>query len=182
MIIMSAASAYDDDDDLIEEESNGSNGHQSGTRIRTVFGCGTEMALMLDALESAIKVQRSTEQVRNIVPWLRLVEVATSDVERWSRVLGATHVTDSWLEACTDWMTIISETLVSALSYSGSERRVALELAAEESSMRLVTQLEREGGDAVAVLRNLDGNAARAANELVARMDLADRMLRAAVG
>lgn len=45
--------------------------------------------------------------------------------------------------------------------------------------MRLLMGIERAGAETVAVLRNLDGNAARAANELVARIDLADRILHA---
>ena len=115
-----------------------------------------------------------------IVMVMQLIEQAAEDVERWAVTLGAQHVCDAWLEACRQWVAGVSATLVSAFSYDeGPERRVALELAAEESSMRLLMGLEREGKETVAVLRNLDGNAARAASELVARIDLADRILHA---
>jgi hypothetical protein len=171
------------DDDLANEVSAtpSSSGVQSATRLRTVYGCGTEMALAVDAFETAIRMVPASDigPLRGMVPLLRMVEMATCDVERWTRVLGATHVTHSWLEACTDWMTAITDTLVSSLAYVGIERTMAVELAAEESQMRLSTRLEREGADAVAMLKNLDRGASLAAQELVARMDLVDRTLHA---
>lgn len=148
---------------------------QSQTRLRTPYGCTTEMAEAVDAVERASR--DGTD--RGVVLWLRLVQRAAADVEERTRLLGADHVTWVWLEASLDWMLVVSHTLVSALSYDGAERRVALELAAEESSMRLSMGLEREGREAASVLRNLDGGAASAATELGARIDLADRMLHA---
>jgi len=138
------------------------------------------MALAVSAVELAIQRHGSSAD-SGILTSLRMVERASSDLERWTRTLGAGHVTEAWLEKCGDWLTAVSETLQAAFSYEGAERQVALELAAEESSTRLLTGLEREGTEAVAILRNLDGNAARAAAELVARVDLADRMLHARV-
>ena len=148
---------------------------RSETRLRTPYGCTAEMAEAADAVELAARDRAD----HGIVLWLRLVQRAASEVERRTRLLGADHVTKAWLEASLDWMLVVSGALVSAFSYDGAERRVALELAAEESSMRLLMGLEREGSEAVSVLRNLDGGAARAAAELVARVDLADRMLHA---
>jgi hypothetical protein len=179
--IMASASAWDDDAVYEEPLDDAARDHQSGFRIRAAFSCGTEMALSLDALEAAVRVAANADAVRSVVPWLRMVESATSDVERWARVLGAAHVTSSWVETCSDWMAAVVESLTVALSYSSVERNLALELAAEESAMRLETSLEREGADAVAMLRNLDKGAADCAKELVARLDLANRMLRAVV-
>jgi hypothetical protein len=153
---------------------------RSETRLRTVLGCEADMALAVSAIEVAIQ-RRGTSADNGILTSLRMVERATIDLERWTRTLGASHVTEPWLEKCTDWLTAVSETLQAALSYEGAERDMALELAAEESSTRLLMGLEREGTEAVAMLRNLDSGAARAAAELVARVDLADRMLHARV-
>ncbi len=177
---MAPASAHDD---LEVQESVDDVAHErgSGFRIRSAFSCGTEMALSLDALEAAVRAAADGESVKSVMPWLRMVESATSDVERWSRVLGASHVTRSWVESCSDWMITVVDSLTAALSYSSVERNLALELTAEESAMRYETRLEREGAEAVAMLRNLDKGAAASARELVARMDLANRMLRAVV-
>jgi hypothetical protein len=133
------------------------------------------MAEAADAVELATRAGVD----RGIVQWLRMVQRAAAEVEHRTRLLGADHVTKAWLEASLEWFLAVSGTLVSAFSYEGAERGVALELAAEESSMRLLMGLEREGSEATSVLRNLDGGAARAAAELVARIDLADRMLHA---
>ncbi len=180
---MAPASAHDDlaAEDSLEDAAHGADAHGSGFRIRAAFTCGTEMALSLDALEAAVRVAADSESVKCVLPWLRMVESATSDVERWARVLGASHVTSSWVESCSDWMRAVVESLTTALSYSNTERNLALELASEESSMRYETRLEREGSEAVAMLRNLDKGAAESARELVARMDLANRMLRAVI-
>jgi hypothetical protein len=48
--------------------------------------------------------------------------------------------------------------------------------------MRLLMGIERESVETVAMLRNLDGNAARAASELAERLLLADRVLHARTG
>ena len=115
-----------------------------------------------------------------IIMLLRQIEQGVGAVERCASGLGATYVCDAWLDSCEQWLAGLCGNLVSAFSYpEGPERRISLELAAEESSMRLLMGLEREGKETVAVLRNLDGSAARAASELVARIDLADRMLHA---
>lgn len=148
---------------------------RSETRLRTPYGCTAEMAEAADAVD--LGTRRGAD--RGIVQWLRMVQRAAAEVEHRTRLLGAEDVTKAWLEASREWFVAVSGTLVSAFSYEGAERSVALELAAEESSMRLLTGLEREGNEATSVLRNLDGGAARAAAELVARIDLADRMLHA---
>lgn len=88
---------------------------------------------------------------------LRPVEKAVGEVERWAIVLGAQHVCDPWLDSCTQWIDDVKE-----------RRPGALELTA---------WLGREGRETVAVLRNLDGNAAKAAGELVSRIEAADRIL-----
>jgi hypothetical protein len=153
---------------------------RSETRLRTVLGCEADMALAVSSVETIIR-RRGTSADNGNLTSLRMVERATTDLERWTRTLGAGHVTQPWLEKCTDWLTAVSETLQGAFSYEGKERHVSLQLAAEESSTRLLMGLEREGTEAVAILRNLDSGAARAAAELAARIDLADRMLHARV-
>jgi hypothetical protein len=168
-----ATFAYDFDDAVATPAPRV--GPRSETRLRTPYGCTAEMAEAADAVELATRDVAD----RGIVLWLRMVQRAAAEVEHRTRLLGADHVTKAWLEASLDWMLVVSGALVSAFSYEGTERRVALELAAEESSMRLLMGLEREGTEAASVLRNLDSGAARAAAELVARIDLADRMLHA---
>jgi hypothetical protein len=139
-----------------------------------------------DVVFSVHEVELALERVGGgtrggLVEALKLIEQAAAEVERWSIVLGAQHICDTWLDSCGQWVTGVCATLVSAFSYvEGPERRVALELAAEESSMRLIMGLEREGKETVAMLRNLDGQAARAASELAARIDLADQLLHGA--
>jgi hypothetical protein len=148
---------------------------RSEMRLRTPYGCTTEMAEAANAVELAARDGAD----RSVVLWLRMVQRAAAELEQRTRLLGADHVTKAWLEASLDWFMTVSGALVSAFSYEGAERHVALELAAEESSMRLLMGLEREGTEAASVLRNLDGGTARAAGELAACIDLADRMLHA---
>lgn len=137
---------------------------------------------MFSVEEVELAMQQAGQKDEGVVTVLKLVERGAREVERWSIALGAQHVCDAWLDSCGQWVAGVSATLVSALSYGdGPERRVALELAAEESSMRLLMGLEREGRETVAVLRNLDSKAARAASELAARIEMVDRMLRSPV-
>ena len=172
-----AGLAYDSEHPVDEELATPSR-PRSETRIRTHYGCSSEMAHTVESLDAWLR-SRADRGDAGIVTWLRMVQIAAADVERWSRALGAHHVTESWLEALVDWMSGVSDTLTSAYAYEGAQRRMALELVAEESSMRLMMRLEREGAEAVAMLRVLDRNASHAASELVARVDLADRMLHA---
>jgi hypothetical protein len=147
--------------------------------MRAAPGRQGDVTFSVEEVELAVQ-QAGGQNEAGIVMVLKLVERAAREVERWSIVLGAQHVCDAWLDSCGQWVSGVSATLVSAFSYGeGPERRVALELAAEESSMRLLMGLEREGRETVAVLRNLDSNAARAASELAARIEMADRILHA---
>jgi len=151
---------------------------QSEMRLRVVGRAG-DVALAVYEVDFAVR-ERGGANDAGIVMALKLIEQACADLDRWATTLGAQHVCDPWLDACAQWVSGVGATLVSAFSYDeGPERRIALELAAEESSMRLLMGVERAGSETVAVLRNLDGNAARAASELVARIDLADRILHA---
>jgi hypothetical protein len=139
------------------------------------------MGFCVHEVDAAIQ-QHGGPDDAGIVMVLKLIETAASEVERFATVLGAQHVCDAWLDSCEQWVAGVSGTLVSAFSYAeGPERRVALALAAEESSMRLLMGVEREGRETVAVLRNLDSTAARAASELASRIDLADRILHARI-
>ena len=143
----------------------------SETRLRTT------RRLSIDDVQNAVK--RCGGNDGGIVSMLRLVEQGIAGVERCAMALGAGYVCDTWLESCEQWLAGLCANLVSAFSYpDGPKRRVTLELAAEESSMRLLMGLEREGKETVAVLRNLDGNAARTASDLAARIELADHQLR----
>jgi hypothetical protein len=162
-----------------EKRDSRVNEPQSEMRLRVTVGRAADVALAVHEVDFAVH-ERGGADDAGIVMVLKLIERACTELERWSTVLGAQHVCDPWLDACAQWVSGVGATLVSAFSYDeGPERRVALELAAEESSMRLLMGIERAGAETVAVLRNLDGNAARAANELVARIDLADRILHA---
>ena len=147
--------------------------------MRVAVGRRGDIALAVHEVDLAIQEHGSGSDA-GIVMVMRLIERASSELEHWVETLGAQHVCDRWLDSCTQWVTGVCATVVSAFSYEdGPERRVSLELAAEESSMRLLMGVEREGTETVAMLRNLDGNAARAAAELVARIELADRILHA---
>lgn len=155
---------------------------QSEMRIRVAEGRGHEVAFTIHEVDLAVRENGSIPDAE-LVTALRMIEGAAAVVEQWATTLGAQHVCDPWLDSCAQWVAGVGSTLVSAFSYDdGPERRVALALAAEESSMRLLMGIEREGTETVAMLRNLDGNAARAASELCARIDLADRMLHARAG
>ena len=151
-------------------------------RIRVAEGRGHEVALTIHEVDLAVR-ENGSEGDSGLVMALRMIEGAAAIVERWATTLGAQHVCDPWLDSCAQWVAGVGSTLVSAFTYGdGPERRIALALAAEESSMRLLMGVEREGSETVAMLRNLDGNAARAASELVERIDVADRMLHARAG
>jgi hypothetical protein len=152
---------------------------QSEMRIRVAEGRGHEVAFTIHEVDLAVRENGCTDDAR-LVMALRMVEEAAAMVEKWATTLGAQHVCDPWLDSCAQWVAGVGSTLVSAFTYDdGPERRVALALAAEESSMRLLMGVEREGTETVAMLKNLDGNAARAASELSTRIELADRMLHA---
>ena len=143
----------------------------SETRLRTA----PQQPSIAD-VDAALK--RSGADDGGLLMVLREIEHGVAGVERCASALGAGYVCDTWLDSCDQWLAGVCSNLVSAFSYrEGSQRSVTLELAAEESSMRLVMGLEREGKETVAVLRNLDGNAARAASDLAACIDLADRIL-----
>lgn len=146
---------------------------RSEMRLRAPSSYAIEMAHAVALLDRALPPEE-----RDVIAYLQAVQLATADVEERAEDLGAVHVTRAWLQACVEWLDGVTQTLSSAYAYAGDERRTALDLAAEESSMRLVMRLEREAAETVSVLRNLDANASRAAAELAATIDLADRMLR----
>jgi hypothetical protein len=153
----------------------------SEMRLRVAQGRGHDVSLTIHEVDVAVRERGGVDDA-GIVMALRMIENGCSDVERWAETLGAQHVCDPWLDSCAQWVAGIGSTLVSAFSYDdGRERHIALSLASEESAMRLLMGVEREGLETIAMLKNLDGNAARAASELVARIELADRILRARV-
>ncbi len=147
--------------------------------MRVAVGRPGDVALAVYEVDLAVR-ERGTTSDDGIVMVLRLIERASAELEHWSTTLGAQHVCDTWLDACAQWVMGVGATLVSAFSYEdGPERRVGLQLAAEESAMRLLMGLDRQGSETIAMLKNLDGNAARAASELASRLELADRILHA---
>ncbi|HEY1958775.1 MAG TPA: hypothetical protein VGH28_24340 [Polyangiaceae bacterium] len=147
--------------------------------MRVATGRASEVSLSVHEVDVAVH-EGGTADDAGIVMVMRLIERASADLDRWSVTLGAQHVCDGWLDSCAQWVAGVGGTLVSAFSYGdGPERKIALALAAEESSMRLLMGMEREGKETISVLKNLDGNAARAAGELAARIELADRILQA---
>jgi len=151
----------------------------SEMRLRVSGGRNHDLSLTIHEVDVAVR-ERGGPDDASIVMALRMIESGCSEVERWAETLGAQHVVDPWLDSCAQWISGVGETLVSAFNYQdGRERRIALALAAEESSMRMIMGVEREGAETVAMLKNLDGNAARAAHDLVRRVELADRILRA---
>jgi len=151
----------------------------SEMRLRVSGGRNHDLSLTIHEVDVAVR-ERGAPDDASIVMALRMIESGCSEVERWAETLGAQHVVDPWLDSCAQWISGVGETLVSAFNYQdGRERRIALALAAEESSMRMIMGVEREGAETVAMLKNLDGNAARAAHDLVRRVELADRILRA---
>ncbi|CAN5535811.1 hypothetical protein BH09MYX1_BH09MYX1_41150 [soil metagenome] len=145
---------------------------RSQTRLRVPIRYASEMGT--DIAELAVAV---AAEDRDVVTYLRAVRAAAADVAERAEDLGATHITRAWLQACVEWLGGVTSNLVAAFSYECDEREVAIELAAEESSMKLLMGLEREGIETVSFLRNLDSNAARAAADLVATIDVADRVL-----
>lgn len=163
-----------------DESSPLSSGHPiSEMRLRVSEGRNHDVSLTIHEVDLAVR-ERGGPDDASIVMVLRLIETGCSEVERCGETLGAQHVVDPWLDSCAQWVAGVGETLVSAFTYEdGRERRIALALAAEESSMRLIMGVEREGAETVAMLKNLDGNAARVARDLVSRLELADRILRA---
>lgn len=151
----------------------------SEMRLRVSGGRNHDVSLTIHEVDLAVR-ERGGADDATLVMALRMIESGSREVERWAETLGAQHVVDPWLDSCAQWVAGVGSTLVSAFSYDdGRERRIALALASEESSMRLLMGVEREGAETVAMLKNLDGNAARAAQDLVSRIELADRILRA---
>lgn len=151
----------------------------SEMRLRASGGRNHDVSLTIHEVDIAVR-ERGGPDDASIVMALRMIESGCGEVERWAETLGAQHVVDPWLDSCAQWISGIGSTLVSAFGYGdGRERRIALSLASEESSMRLLMGVEREGAETVAMLKNLDGNAARVAHDLVCRIELADRILRA---
>jgi len=145
--------------------------------MRVSVGRVGDVALTVHEVDLAIR-ERGSPGDAGLVMVLQLIETACGELEDWVKMLGAQHVCDAWLDSCAQWVAGVGSTLVSAFSYEdGAERQVSLALAAEESAMRRLMGLDREGAETIAVLRNLDGKAARAATELAARIDLADRLL-----
>ncbi len=152
----------------------------SEVRLRPKTGRDGDLSLTLYEIDLAIH-EHGAPGDEEIAWAMRAVEEARALLDQWVVALGAQHVCAEWLETCADWIGGVGATIVSAFCWypGGKERKLALELAAEESTMRISMGIEREGMETVSVLRNLDGNAARAAFELTARIDLADRVLRA---
>ena len=151
----------------------------SEMRLRVSEGRNHDVSLTIHEVDLAVR-ERGGPEDASIVMVLRMIESGCGEVERWAETLGAQHVVDPWLDSCAQWVSGIGATLVSAFTYqNGRERRIALALAAEESAMRLIMGIEREGAETVAMLKNLDGNASRAASDLASRLELADRILRA---
>ncbi len=152
---------------------------KSETRLRVAVGRVGDVSLAVYEVDLAVR-ERGTADDDGLVMVMRLIERATAELDHWVTTLGAQHVCDAWLDACAQWVMGVGSTLVSAFSYDqGPERRVGLSLAAEESAMRLLMGLDRQGTETIAMLKNLDSNAARAAGELAARIELADRILHA---
>ncbi len=147
---------------------------RSETRLRVPPAYGMEMAAAVGRVERVV-----TPEHRDIVTFLEAVTQATTVVEERIEDIGALHVTRTWLVACGEWLDAVTHSLTTAYGYAGDERRVALELVAEESSMRLLMRLERESAETATILKTLDATAARAAEDLAATMELADRMLHA---
>jgi hypothetical protein len=160
-------------------DSNRPSHPKSETRLRVAVGRAGDVSLAVYEVDLAVR-ERGASGDDGVVMVMRLIERASAELEHWSTTLGAQHVCDAWLDACAQWVLGVGSTLVSAFSYDeGPERHVALQLAAEESAMRLLMGLDRQGQETIAMLKNLDGNAARAATELAARIELADRILHA---
>jgi len=154
----------------------------SEMRLRVSGGRNHDVSLTIHEVDVAVR-ERGGPDDASVVMALRMIESGCAEIERWAETLGAQHVVDPWLDSCAQWIAGVGATLVSAFMYEdGPERRVALALAAEESSMRLLMGVDREGKETVAMLRNLDSNAAHAASELAQRLELADRVLHTRAG
>jgi len=152
---------------------------KSETRLRVAVGRVGDVSLAVYEVDLAVR-ERGASTDDGVVMALRLIERAFAEVDHWSATLGAQHVCDAWLDACAQWVMGVGSTLVSAFGYDeGPERRIALQLAAEESAMRLLMGLDRQGSETISMLKNLDGNASRSASELAMRIELADRILHA---
>lgn len=161
--------AYDDDPERAATPAL----PRSQFRIRVAPRHASALARLLDAFAGSI----TQPSDRDVVLPLHALVLAAAELEEKVTDLGATHVTRAWMRALVDWMNAMTADLSSAFRYRGQERAAALALVAEESSMRLDTELSREAAETASVLRNLDRNAADAANELAAAIELADRCL-----
>jgi hypothetical protein len=127
---------------------------------------------------------RTREDVR-LATALRWVLQALAEAEA-ARV-GAPAAVDELLDATTGWGMAVARTISSALAYrTPQQRRTAMELAAEESAMRLIMSVEPARAEASAALTRTaqDAETMRlrsAVNDLGARVDVADRMLHARI-
>jgi hypothetical protein len=132
-----------------------------------------ELGRAIDEVE--VLLVRTREDVR-LATALRWVLQALAEAE--SACVEAPEV-DALLGATSDWGLAVARAISSALAYrTPQQRRTAMELAAEESAMRLIMSVEPARIDAA---RTQDMRLRSAIVDLSTRVDVADRMLHARV-
>lgn len=141
-----------------------------------------DLARAIDEVD--VLLVRTHEDIR-LGQSLRWVLQALAEAE-------AAHVGDPaavglLLEATSGWGMAVARAIASALAYrTPQQRRTAMELAAEESAMRLIMSVEPARVEAtLALARSGNDEEAhrlrRAVIDLGARVDVADRMLQARI-
>lgn len=150
-------------------------GSQSGMRLRPGLAVRrvADLGRAIDEVEMLLV--RMHEDVR-LATALRWVLQAFAEAE--AACVEQPNV-DALLEATSDWGLAVARAIASALAYrTPHQRRTAMELAAEESAMRLIMTVEPARAEAS---RTSDLRLRNALTDLATRVDVADRMLHARV-
>lgn len=155
----------------------------SGLRVRP----GQAVGLMKDLDASIDTVQArivSTHGDPRLVALLRWVQQSLGDAESASVMGGRPPAAMELLDSVATWGVAVSGAIASALAYrTPSQRRTAMALAAEESSMRITMRVEPAVAMADAAARDVPGDDGaslrRALADLAARVEIADRVLHA---
>ena len=155
----------------------------SGMRMRpgVVVGRLTDLVDAIDDVEAL--VIRTREDAR-LATTLRRVERCVIEAECAHTTVGGRRI-DALLDANVAWAVAVARAISSALAYrTPQQRRTAMELASEESSMRLLMSVEPARLEARADLVSDDMDTEtlrRALGELDTRIDVTDRMLHARI-
>lgn len=150
--------------------------HPSGMRLKpgVAIGRTADVLFAIDRVE--VLVLRTREDTR-LARTLRSVQQALLDAEARLPEENREKV-DAVLDSTAGWAVAVARAIASALAYRApQQRRTAMELASEESAMRLLMSVEPARIDAKTSA--MDPDLREALSQLEARVEVVDRMLHA---